>query len=465
MSMARDAKQTVLLDSLRKLVRRGATAHLVNLLQKARPADVAAMLHDLAEPERVGLIATLAEKAPSLGAAILGEIHPVQVAEILATLPHEAAARIFQELPPDDAAQFVSALPPARAAHVLALMQGEEAEDVKELLVYPEDTAGRIMNPDCFSLHEDSEVGEAIRALQESGDETMIFYLYVVDDRGHLVGVLSLRQLLQKNPKARLKEIMTADVIRVRTTTDQEEVARIASKYDLLAVPVVDDRNKLAGIVTIDDVIDVAREEATEDFYKLAGTSDEERLSLSAFRSVRARLPWFFATFLGGLAVAAMVAAFMRNGGLSRLAALAGFIPLILGMGGNLGTQSTTVIVRGLATGRIEMRQVGRVILKELRVALALGLVYGAMLALSVFLLYRGPLVEGAVPPGTIALLLGLSLFSSMIIAATIGSVVPVVLQRIGLDPAVAAGPFVTTSVDVVGSLVFLTLSARLLTA
>ncbi len=461
--MARDAKQTVLLDSLRKLLRRGASAHLVNLLQKARPADVAAMWQDLADQERLSLVATLAEKAPELGSRILGEVHPMQVAELLAGLPHEVSARLIQELEPDDAAQLVSALPPERAAKVLSLMHGEEAEDVKELLVYPEESAGRIMNPDCFSLHEESGVGDAIRTLQELGEETPVFYLYVVDARNHLVGVLSLRQLLQKNPNARLKEIMTTDVIRVRTTTDQEEVARVASKYDLLAVPVVDDASKLVGVVTIDDVIDVAREEATEDFYKLAGTSDEERLTMSAVRSVRARLPWFFATFLGGLAVAAMVARVSLSGPFARTAALAGFIPVILGMGGNLGTQSTTIIVRGLATGRIGLDQVWRVILKEMRVAIALGLVYGALLAGAAVLLARGPLGEGEKPVGSLALLLGLSLFCSMLVAATIGSVVPVVLQRLGVDPAVAAGPFVTTSVDVLGSLIFLSLAARFL--
>ncbi|MGI0148060.1 MAG: magnesium transporter [Thermoplasmata archaeon] len=207
----------------------------------------------------------------------------------------------------------------------------------------------------------------------------------------------------------------------------------------------------------------MAREEATEDFYKLAGTSDEERLTLSATRSVRARLPWFFATFLGGLAVAGMVWAFSGSGVLSRAVILAGFIPVILGMGGNLGTQSSTIIVRGLATGRIDARLVWRVIFKELRTAIALGLVYGALLAGVAMIVYRHPLMATGRPVSTSALLLGLSLFASMMIAASIGSIVPVVMQRVGLDPAVATGPFVTTSVDVLGSFVFLSLSSRML--
>ncbi|PYT08341.1 MAG: magnesium transporter [Acidobacteria bacterium] len=463
--MARDAKQIVLLDSLRKLQRRGATAHLVNLLQKVRPADIAPMLQYLAEQERIGLVAVLADKAPSLASRIIGEIHPVQAAELLSALPAESAARVLQELPSDDAAQFVSELPAEFGQRLLSLMKGEEAAEVQELLVYSEETAGRIMTPDVFALHEDTLVEDAIRALQQNKEAEMVFYLYVVDDRNHLVGVLSLRQLLLNDPKVRLKEIMTTDVIRVRTDTDQEEVARVASKYDLLAVPVVDDHNKLVGIITIDDVIDVAREEATEDFYKMAGTSDEERLTLSAARSVRSRLPWFFATFVGGLAVAGMVYAFSGGGVFPRSVMLAGFIPVILGMGGNLGTQSSTIIVRGLATGRIDMRQVWRVILKELRTAVVLGMVYGGLLAVAAAILYRRPLSQSGHPLSTLAILLGVSLFCSMMIAASIGSLVPVVLQRVGIDPAVATAPFVTTSVDVLGSLVFLSLSSRILSA
>jgi magnesium transporter len=462
--MALDAKQTVLLDSLRRLLRRGATAHLMNLLKKARPADVASMLQDLAEQEQIALVAILGDKAPELASEIIGQIHPVQAAELLSNLSVDTVASVLQELPSDDAAQFVSELPEESQERILSLMKGEGAAEVQELLIYPEKTAGRIMTPNVFALHETTPVEEAIRTLQQNEEVEMVFYLYVVDDRNHLVGVLSLRQLLLNAPQERLRNIMTSDVIHVRTDTDQEEVARIASKYDLLAVPVVDDQSKLAGIITIDDVIDVAREEATEDFYKLAGTSDEERLTLSATRSVRARLPWFFATFAGGLAVAAMVYAFSGKGGLPRTVILAGFIPVIIGMGGNLGTQSSTIIVRGLATGRITARQVPWVVFKELRIALALGLVYGSLLALAAGAFYRRPLLESGYPVVMASVLLGASLFCSMLIAASIGSLVPVVMQRVGLDPAVAAGPFVTTSVDVLGSLVFLSLSVKLLT-
>jgi magnesium transporter len=304
-------------------------------------------------------------------------------------------------------------------------------------------------------------IEEAIRSLQQERDLEMAFYLYVVDDRRHLVGVLSLRQLLINNPKAKLKEVMTADVIKVQTDMDQEEVAKVVSKYDIIAVPVVDEESRLVGIITIDDVIDIVREEATEDFYKLAGTSDEEKVQRSVLKSARSRLPWLFASFFGGVAVAAVIGAF--QGILSQMVVLAGFFPVILGMGGIIGTQSSTIIVRGLATGRFELRLIGRAIFKEIRIALVLGLVYGGLLALLAWVLFLSPIGSQVVPPASAGIAVGLSLFLSMFIAATIGTMLPVLLQRIGLDPARATGPFMTTSVDVLGSVVYLSIAAMIL--
>src|SRR5206468_1645038 len=261
--------------------------------------------------------------------------------------------RGLAELPYDEAADFMAARPHELQDPVLAAMPREDASAIQRLLLYPPDTAGRIMTPDVFALSEDLTIEQAIRSLQQQRDLEMAFYLYVVDDRGHLVGVLSLRQLLVNDPAKKLRDVMTTDVIKVRTDMDQEEVAKVVSKYDIIAVPVVDEQSRLVGVITIDDVIDVVREEATEDFYKMAGTSDEEKVQRSILKSARSRLPWLFTSFFGGLSVAFVVGAY--QGILSRMVILAGFFPVILGMGGNIGTQSSTIIVRGLATGRIEM--------------------------------------------------------------------------------------------------------------
>jgi magnesium transporter len=223
----------------------------------------------------------------------------------------------------------------------------------------------------------------------------------------------------------------------------------------------VDEQSRLVGLITIDDVIDVVREEATEDFYKMAGTSDEEKVQRSILKSARSRLPWLFTSFFGGIGVAFVVGAYQEI--LSKMVILAGFFPVILGMGGNIGTQSSTIIVRGLATGRIEMRLIWTAIFKEVRIALVLGVVYGGLLALVAWALLQSPIGSERVPAAAAGLIVGLSLFFSMLVAAVIGTFLPVILKTIGLDPARATGPLVTTSVDVLGSVVYLTMASLLL--
>jgi magnesium transporter len=243
-------------------------------------------------------------------------------------------------------------------------------------------------------------------------------------------------------------EIMETDVVSVTTDEDQEEVARIVSRYDLLAVPVVDDANKLVGIVTVDDVIDVIREEASEDMLKLAGAGDQLVEVMSVGVSVRNRLPWLAAAWLGGVGASLVIGAY--SGTLNRLLPLAAFIPVVLGMGGNVGTQSLTIMVRGIATGRIEFRQMWRVLGREIAVGLLLGLAYGVALGVTGWLVNRDR-VESV----TIAAVVGLSTLACMSLAALVGSAMPLLLHRIGVDPAVATGPFVTTSMDILGVLVY----------
>ena len=461
LEMAVDAKHAVLLDTLRKLLRRGASGHLVNMLQKLRPADVAPLLSSLPDSERTAVIVQMGEKAPSIAAAIVSEMPPAHAAELLQAMPPETIGRVLSELPYDDAAAFMAALPQDLQESVLATMVREDSAAVQRLLLYPPDTAGRIMTPDVFSLAEELTIEQAIHSLQKNRDLEMAFYLYVVDDRAHLVGVLSLRQLLVNDPGRRLRDVMTTDVIKVRADMDQEEVARIVSKYDIIAVPVVDDQSRLVGVITIDDVIDVVREEATEDFYKLAGTSDEEKVQRSVLKSARSRLPWLFASFFGGVAVAVVVGLYQTI--LAPMVILAGFFPVILGMGGNIGTQSSTIIVRGLATGRFELRLIGTAILKEIRIALVLGLAYGTLLTIAAWVLLKSPIGSAHVPAVLSGVVVGLSLFLSMTVAAVIGTLLPVLLKTIGLDPARATGPFVTTSIDVIGSIVYLTMVSALL--
>ena len=319
-------------------------------------------------------------------------------------------------------------------------MEREGSEEVEDLLSYEDDTAGGIMVPDFIALREDTTAGDAIASLQnEHRDVEMPFYLYVVDQYGKLVGVSSLRQLVVVSPETALKDFMSTDVFSVRTDTDQEEVAKLVARYDILAVPVINHTNELVGIVTVDDVIDIIREEATEDMLKMAGAGGEFVETQSILKGTRIRLPWLFASCIGGIAAFFIIGRF--EGSLSRFVYLAAFIPVIMGMGGNIGTQSSTIVVRGLAMGRLSIKDIWTVVFKELAVGLILGLIYGTLIALVAHIRYSMLMV---------ALSVGLAVICSMTVAALVGSIVPMLFARLNIDPAVATGPFVTTAIDII---------------
>lgn len=434
-----------LVESVKKLLRRGATSHLLNILQKVRAADLAEAFKSLDEGEQASVFHLLAERANNQAALLLGELHPALRTDLLSGREPAEVALVLQNLPSDDVAEILALGSEEERERILSLMHKEASEQVQDLLGYEDETAGRIMTTRFFALPEELLVQDAITAVQKAQEAEMVFYLYVVGEHDHLQGVLSLRRLLTVPPATRLREIMSTNVISVRTGTDQEEVAKIATQYDLLAVPVVNDENALVGIVTIDDVMDVIREEATEDFYKLAGTSDEERMMKSTLQAASVRLPWLFAAFLGGLLAAMLIKNYTSL--LSQAITLVCFIPVVLGMGGNIGTQAATIMVRGLATGRISLGQVGWVVFREIRIALLLGALYGACLGLAAVLIIGMNVRTG--------LVVGTALLLSMLMAAIVGSVSPMLLKAVHIDPAVATSPFVTTSVDLLGLLAF----------
>ena len=355
-------------------------------------------------------------------------------------MPVEAIVEILESMPADDVADILGRLPEDRSQDILDKMKKAESEEVEDLLRYDDDTAGGIMVPDFIALKENVTAREAIESLQkEHSDVEMAFYLYVVDEYGKLVGVSSLRQLVVVAPDTSLKEFMSTDVFSVRTDMDQEEVARIVARYDILAVPVVDDANRLVGVVTVDDVIDILRKEATEDILKMAGAGGEFVETKSIFKSTRIRLPWLFASCVGGLFAFFIIGKFESS--ILKYAYLAAFIPVIMGMGGNIGTQSSTIVVRGLATGRLNVRDIWSVVLKELSIGVILGLVYGILI---------GSVAQLRYSMAALAISVALAVVSSMSIAALVGSLVPMAFARINIDPAVATVPFVTTAIDII---------------
>lgn len=446
--MAPQRRIDVVLDSVKRLLRIGATANLLNLLQKQHPADLGQIFGELLESERQAAFTVLVERQPKLAMESASELGPERGAALLSGRSAEEIAKLVQEIASDDAAALVDHLPEELSSEVLELMRRRESGQVESLLDYAERTAGRIMNPNVFALSEDLTVAEAVAALQSAINVEMVFYLYVVDARRHLVGVTSLRRLLLVSPETPLKRIMTPDVFSVRVDTDQEEAARLVASYNLLAIPVVDEENKLAGVVTVDDVIDVLKDEATEDLYRLAGVSGDERVETPAFEALRKRLPWLGINLVTAFLAASVVAAF--EGTIQQATALAVFMPIVAGMGGNAATQTLTVIVRGLALGELSWANARKALLKEATIGLGNGVALGVVAALVAWVTKGNPVL---------GLILGMAMVCNLLVASTAGTLVPLGLKAMKVDPALASSVFITTFTDVVGFASFLGLA------
>jgi magnesium transporter len=446
--MAAQRRIDLVLDSVKRLLRIGATANLLNLLQKQHPADLAQVFTELPDKDREAAFTILADRNGRLAMEALSELGPEAGGRLLATRAAEEIARLAQEIPSDDAAALIDHLPEELSNAVLDLMRPKESRVVEHLLEYDERTAGRIMNPNVFALNEEITVGEAITELQSNREVEMVFYLYVVDERRHLVGVVSLRRLLLVSPETPLKRIMTADLISARVDMDQEEVARQVAAYNLLAIPVVDEENKLVGIITVDDVIDVIKDEATEDIYRLAGVATDERVFTPAHQSLRKRLPWLGVNLGTAFLAASVVSIFTRT--IDALPILAVFMPIVAGMGGNAATQTLTVIVRGIALGELSWSNSRKALMKEAAVGIGNGLALGLVAAAVAWMVNGDPVL---------GLVLGAAMVINMFVAATAGVLVPLGLRAASIDPALASSVFITTMTDVFGFLSFLGLA------
>jgi len=444
-------RNKILLDSIKRLLRRNALINLKKIVAKTHAADLSRVFDSLTLADQHRLF-DLIEDMEQKG-VLFSEMEEDIFLEFVEGLDLEEIVAILESMPTDDVADILGRLPEDQSDEILQRMETEGSEEVEGLLRYEDDTAGGIMVPDFIALGEETTAKEAIESLQkEHQDVEMPFYLYVVNEYDNLVGVISLRQLVVVPPQTPLKEFMTTDVFSVKTDMDQEEVARIVARYDILAVPVVDETSKLVGIVTVDDVIDIFRREATEDILKMAGVGEEFVETKSVFKSTRIRFPWLFASCIGGIVAFFVIGRFEES--LRQFAYLAAFIPVIMGMGGNIGTQSSTIVVRGLAMGRIDIRELWPVVFKELSVGVILGLVYGVVI---------GAVAQVAF--GTLALAVSVccAVLSSMSVAALVGSLVPMVFAKANIDPAVATGPFVTTSIDIISVFFYFVIATTLL--
>src|SRR5574341_2696149 len=445
-------KSDLMLVSFQRLLRRGAISNLAKMLGRMHPADIAKVIAHLPSAKEKRTIFELVRGEAERG-KVLSEMDHGSIQQVLTEMTSADVAVLLKDLGSDDVADILGVLPEEQANEMLALMKTEDSTEIADLLKYPKDTAGSIMTTEFFSLNEDATAQDAIRRLQHATDAEMVFYIYVTDKEEQLVGVLSLRQLLTVPPLTPLKHIMTRDVISVTVDVDQEEVARQVARYNLLAIPVVEKDGTLVGIITVDDVVDVIREEATEDMLKMAGAVEADRhLKSSSFDAARSRLPWLFTNLVGSLVSGWILWLFRLT--LQEVVAIVSFLPVIAAMGGNVGLQSSTLIIRGLATGRIELTDVWIVFFREVRIGFMLGLACGLILT-GVGWLWHGKAFLGMV--------VGASVMIAFLVSTSMATIMPIVLKRVGVDPAVAAGPFVTTANDITGISIYLALATALL--
>ncbi|NEO29688.1 MAG: magnesium transporter [Symploca sp. SIO3C6] len=464
--------QTISRSELRQLVRtqlqmlleqnnlEGAKA----LLVPVQPVDIAEAIEGL--PEAMQVIAfRLLSKAEAI------EVYEYLDSSVQQSLIEEFKRQevidIVDKMSPDDRVRLFDELPAKVVRRLLEQLSPKERQATAQLLGYEPDTAGRIMTPEYISLKETLTIGETLERIRSLAKVTeMIYYLYVTDAARRLTGIVSLRDLVISSPEKTLGEIMTRDVVYVNTGTDQEEVARLIQRYDFLAVPIVDREQRLVGIVTVDDVIDILEEETTEDIYALGGgvqSGGDNYFQTDLLTVARKRVVWLFVLLLTNSVTATIISS--QEGLLQRVVALAAFIPLLTGTGGNVGAQSSTVVIRGLNTDELKDLGVAQVVFREARAGALLGTILGVVATLWAYLLVQDGnlLTPFSMDSFFIALSVGASLIAIAILASVAGSALPFLFRSLGFDPALMSAPFITTAVDVLGVLIYFNIARVIL--
>lgn len=434
-----------ILSSIRELIEKKNQGALLNLLIDLHPADIADLLTDLKKDERKYLFPLLPTEKAS---AVLTELDPPIVDQILEDVSEQRLSTLVDKMDSDDAADIISELPDEVAQSVLEQIPDEISEDVKELLLYEEDTAGGIMALEFVSVKNKSTVNQTIKAIRRVRKKMKTVHtIWVTNDDEKLLGSVSLTDLVLAKGKTLISKIINKDIKYVYTDMDQEEVAIFFRKYDLVTLPVVNSSHQLVGQITIDDIIDVVEEEASEDISLFAGASDEELQEDSFLKISWVRLPWLMVAFVGQLIAAFIIQQF--EGTLVQIIALTFFMPVIMAMGGNSGIQSSIIVIRGLATGEISVESTWRRFFREFRVSLFIGFIFGVIMLLVVGL-WLGNYMMG--------LIIGFALNLVILQATLFGGLIPFLLKRADIDPALASGPFITTFNDILGLLIYLVL-------
>ncbi|MBN1225588.1 MAG: magnesium transporter [Deltaproteobacteria bacterium] len=419
-------------------------------IAELHPADLADLVEQLEEDEMFEIIGLL---TPEEAGNVLIEMPSSIQENIFNKLSDNKVAEILNELNSDDATDIFSSLPKERSQTIIDLVQPEVSEELKKLLGYETDTAGGIMTLEFVSVNENSTIKEAIETIRDKREKVQnLYYVWAVDESNKLVGVVPIKDLVLEPRSKKIKDIMHSDVISANVDMDQEEVAKIAKQYDLINIPVVDNQRRLIGRITNDDIIDVMEEEANEDISLMAGVIEYEISEVSPLKISKARLPWLFLGLAGGLLSAFIINYFHTS--IEKILALSFFIPVVMAMGGNTGTQAATVVIRGLATGDISIVRISKRLLTELWVALINGCMCGILLALVVAFWLSD--VKFGIAVGT-------SLVAVILFSGSFGAFIPFLLQKLNIDPALAAGPFITTLNDIIGLLIYLSIITHFL--
>jgi magnesium transporter len=445
---------------IRKLLRSGATTRVMRLLQRIHPADMADLFSELNPTETKQFVDVLFTSRKA--GATLRELPEALIVKLLDMISDERLAQMIGRQAPDDAVMFLQLLEEDRQREVMALIEPEDAREIERLMRHPEGTAGSVMTTEVLALEQDATTADALNEIRTRGDELeAIFYLYVVDDARRLKGVVPLRKLILAPDDIQLKDLMLTEPISGNVNDDQEEVAALVTKYNWLSLPVTDDDGTLVGVITVDDVIDVIHEEATEDFYHMAGLDEEDRVFTPVLQSARKRLGWILFN-LGTAFVAAFVVG-LFEATIQSIVALAVFMPVVAGLGGNSGSQSLTVIIRGIALGELEFSSAFRAVFKEFTVGLLVGAAAGVVTAGVVYGLSSAGVLQFNVQPLWLGLVLFLAMLANMAVGALVGAAIPLLLKALRLDPALGSHILVTAVTDTFGFFVFLGLATLMM--
>lgn len=434
-----------LFDSLMSCIASQDSNRALELIKDLHPADIAEIFEEIEVDDAKFLFMLLDSET---AADVIVELEDEEREKLLEVIPSEFIARhLIGQMDSDDAADILGDLDDEKSDEILShLTDLDQAGDIVDLLNYDEDTAGGLMAKELVAINENLTVKQALGELRDQADEIdEIYYLYVIDDNNKLKGTIKLKDLLFSSTNKKISNIVDPDVISVRTDTDEEEVARLMGKYDLVAVPVVDGIGRLVGRITIDDVVDVIREEAEEDYQLMSGITQDVDSSDSVIKQSRSRIPWLLIGMFGGICGSLILGYY--EGDIAKYAVLALFLPLIAAMGGNAGVQSSAIVVQGLASGDVDLHSVSGKLFKEFKV----GLLNGLVCSMIIFL-YNLIFADNY----ALTITVSTALFAVIVFATVFGTFIPLLLNKLKIDPAIATGPFITTSNDIIGLFIYL---------